>query len=309
MKFNQRPYRDRQDLYSVAALLRESYARCPAWNAWSCFRYDIWAQRRVGDEQVFRQTGWQKDFFLWEDPNGKVSGALVYDQEIAVIASLPEYPGLYEEILEQAELHYSQKGSVEKPLGVEILESNPVAAVRELFEARGYARAEGYMVCREKRLDHTQPEPVQLPPGYRLKTLETDEELAKFLVAVKSVFNFQDHPQVYKLVRQAPSFSPELDLLILSGEREVAAFCTVWVDKALGFAEFEPVGTVAAFRQLGLGKALLAEACNRLRRAGCPVVTVASYSGADPANALYSSAGLKPVDKLFTWQKLSRSNL
>jgi ribosomal protein S18 acetylase RimI-like enzyme len=186
---------------------------------------------------------------------------------------------------------------------VEILESNPDNAIWELFEARGFCKEDGYMICREKHLDKTAFEPVMLPPGYRLKTLETDEELAKFFGAVKAVFNFQDDPAVYRLVQQAPSYVPDLDLLILSDQGEVASFCTVWQDKALGYAEFEPVGTVEAFRQLGLGKALLTEAFNRLRQAGCPLVTVASYSGADPANALYSSAGLEPVDKLHTWQK------
>ncbi|MBN9387137.1 MAG: GNAT family N-acetyltransferase [Chloroflexi bacterium] len=303
MKFEQRLYHDRQDLYAVATLLRETYQKDPSWNAWSCFRYDIWAQRRVGDELVFGKTGWQKDFFLWEDSTGRLGGALFYDQNIAVIICLPEFFDLYAEILAQAELHSAQMGSAKNPLAVELLESNPVNALRELFETRGFRKEDGYMICREKQLENTAFEPVLLPPGYRLKTLQTDEELAKFFGAVKAVFNFQDDPAVYRLVQQAPSFSPDLDLLILSEQGEVASFCTVWVDKALGYAEFEPVGTVEAFRQLGLGKAILTEAFNRLRRVGCPLVTVASYSGADPANALYSSAGLEPVDKLYTWQK------
>jgi GNAT superfamily N-acetyltransferase len=94
-----------------------------------------------------------------------------------------------------------------------------------------------------------------------------------------------------------------LHLAVWSDQREIAAFCTVWIDPVNHYAEFEPVGTVPRFQKRGLGSALLAYAHNRLREKGCPLATVQSWSAAEGANKLYQAAGLLPKDNQLNWVK------
>jgi mycothiol synthase len=112
----------------------------------------------------------------------------------------------------------------------------------------------------------------------------------------------EDLLQIGRLIRHAHSYIPDLDLILLSAEGEVAAFCTVWLDRESGLAEFEPVGTVPRYRKRGLGAALLADASNRLRALGCRTETVFSWTESVGANRLYAGAGLEELDKLYAWQ-------
>ena len=75
-----------------------------------------------------------------------------------------------------------------------------------------------------------------------------------------------------------------------------------WLIRHTHAAEFQPVGTVPAFRERGLGKALLADASNRLRAAGSSMATVSSWSESAGANRLYAGAGLEGKDKVYAWQ-------
>jgi ribosomal protein S18 acetylase RimI-like enzyme len=106
-----------------------------------------------------------------------------------------------------------------------------------------------------------------------------------------------------ELLKQAPSYTEDLHLLVWSDQHEVAAFCTLWIDPVNHYAEFEPVGTVPRFQKRGLGSALLAYAHNRLREKRCALATVQSWSASEGANKLYHAAGLLPHDQQLNWIK------
>jgi ribosomal protein S18 acetylase RimI-like enzyme len=125
-----------------------------------------------------------------------------------------------------------------------------------------------------------------------------------FHQAVNTVFNFMDDVEVYQVLRQARSFHPELDLIILSEDGDVAALASVWFDGGLGLAEFEPVATVPEFRKLGLGTAIIQEACNRLVTMGCQTLSVHSWNESIAANKLYEGAGLRPKAVKNYWKLL-----
>jgi ribosomal protein S18 acetylase RimI-like enzyme len=91
----------------------------------------------------------------------------------------------------------------------------------------------------------------------------------------------------------------------MSSQDEIAAFCSVWIDRENDLAEFEPVGTVPAFQKRGLASALMADASNRLRAMRCPKVTVFSWSESAGANKLYEGVGLKVKDSVRNWQRPS----
>jgi hypothetical protein len=301
MRFISRPYQSASDLYATGELLRQSHRTCKCLNAWSFAQFDIWAQRRIADSEAFGETAWKQYFRIWQDEHGKVIGAaFAHDRHHWRRNSDPhtfildfDHPHLIDEMLNWAE-------SGAKP---EIAVKGKHLVLNKILERRGYIRSDDSMVCREKMLAGTPHEPVNLPDGYGIEVLKHGGWPAYF-VAVNAVFKMMDNIDSFRSIQQAPSNVPELHLNVISEQGEIAAFCSVWRDKYNNLAEFEPVGTVPRFQKKGLGAALLAYGCNRLREMGCPLVTVESWSESVGANKLYEACGLQEVDRVYNWKKM-----
>jgi ribosomal protein S18 acetylase RimI-like enzyme len=301
MNFNQRPYQNRSDLSEISALIRRTYTLAPGLNSWSFALYDIWSQRKLGDQAVFGITDWQQDIRLWEGNGTGLAGAVVFrDPAFVKLILHPENLDLISPMLDWVEARFVEKALDGKALVIESIATNPY--FENMLAARRYKSETGYYTFREKDLTASPPEVVKLPPGFAIRHIQTRTDLQKFHHGTELVFNFPDNPQVYQILRQAPSFVPELDLIILSPGGEIACFGSVWLDQDLSLAEFEPVGTVPEFRQLGFGRALIAEACNRLRDFGCQKVTVMSWSESPAVNALYEKSGFLPKTRKNYWK-------
>jgi GNAT superfamily N-acetyltransferase len=300
MTITQRPYQSSADLYAIGNLIRRAYAAQSNWNTYSFARFDIWMQRRIADEVLYHKPEWQQDFQIWES-DGDLIGAVFFESPTdAAVISDPAYPELIEVMLDWAEAHYREQ-QVDQPLMIEAMESN--FARCDLLKSRGYTLFPGYFIHRHKPLDPNEIEPVMLPPGFSIKPIETDEDRRLYPSAVQSVFNRSATIEQDEFLKQAPSYAPDLHLVVWSDRHEIAAFCTVWIDPVNHYAEFEPVGTVPSFQKQGLGSALLAYAHNRLREMGCPLATVQSWSTSEGANKLYHAAGLLPKDQQLNWVK------
>jgi len=66
-------------------------------------------------------------------------------------------------------------------------------------------------------------------------------------------------------MRGIPGYTPELDLVAVSADGTFASYCICWLDPVSKIGEFEPVGTRAAYRGKGLGKALMLAGLRRLK--------------------------------------------
>jgi ribosomal protein S18 acetylase RimI-like enzyme len=298
MAITQRPFQANADLRAMGNLLRRAYAARTDWNTYSFARFDIWEQRRLADVALSGQAEWQTGIQLWES-GGDLIGAVFFESPTdAMLIGDPAYPELIDPLLDWAEARYRMQRA-DQPLMIEALESN--VARCELLRARGYTLYPGYFIRRHKLLDPRVIEPVNLPPGFTIRPLDTEEDRRLYPRAVQSVFNRSATVEQDEFLKQAPSYTPELNLLVWSDQHEIAAFCTVWIDPANHYAEFEPVGTVPSFQKRGLGSALLAHAHNRLREMGCLLATVHSWSTAEGANKLYQAAGLLPEDHQLNW--------
>lgn len=305
MEIKQRAYKNKADLRAIGALIRQIYQLDPYWNSWSFALYDIWAQRKLGDQEVFGITDWQQNIRLWEDQQAGLLGAAVFrDPDLVKMITFPEHQNLLIPMLDWVEARCRQKAIPDQQLKIETSEHNPF--LEKLLVSQGYEKDPGYNIYREKDLTARQNELVILPPGFTIRQIDSANDLEKFHRGTGLVFNFPDNPDVYQILRQAPSFLPELDLIVLSPEGEIASFGSIWFDQMLSLAEFEPVGTIPEFRKLGLGSALIAETCNRLRTLGCRKVTVMSWSESVGANRLYERAGFLPKTKKNYW-KLDQS--
>ena len=299
-----RTYRSAADLAFVGALVRRAYAERPLWNGWTFARWDIWSHRRLAAAQLEGSTAWRDDVALWEDGGELVAAAFIGESpRDGVVVCDPSHADLAPELLAWVEERHAANGSA-GALRVEIGAANPELALAAA--ARGYERIGGYSIPREKRLDPLGAEPVRLPPGFRIATLE-NEDIARYQLAVQAVFG---HPggtvEADEIVRQCPSFVPELGVTVLDEHDAVVSFAEAWLDHDNDVAEFEPVGTIPSHRKLGLGSAVMREVENRLRRLGCPLATVYSWSEMEGANRLYDSLGYRRAGRQEGWQAPSR---
>ena len=300
MNYTTHPYQSKNDLYQIGRLIRRAYAKQKCFNAWSFCRYDIWALRRIADAGSFNDHSWQECFQLLHDENGTLVGAaFAFDnhhwrknpEPYALILD-PDHAQLAKVLFDWAE----SSGMVE----VEILQGNRF--LNDLIQSHGYIRSNDFMIVREKVLTDTPCEPVSLPQGYSIRTLH-QSEWDSYFEAVHAVFHRMDTPEAFGSIQQAPSNGHELHLNVVNDQNQIAAFCSVWLDRENKIAEFEPVGTVPQFQKQGLAAALLACACNCLRAMNCPRVKVESWNKSVGANKLYSACGLVEYDRLYSWKK------
>jgi predicted N-acetyltransferase YhbS len=96
-------------------------------------------------------------------------------------------------------------------------------------------------------------------------------------------------------MRRAPDYRPDLDLAVLNGKGEVAAFATFWYDAVNRIGILEPLGTVPDHSRLGLASALLSEGINRLIDLGARRL----YGGA--GQEFYRKFGFEVVDFREIW--------
>lgn len=299
MQYTTRSYRSESDLYETRRLVRRAHAKRKYFNAWSFCRFDIWSQRRMADAACFDDDLWQKQFQLTHDEHGELVGAAFAfnnhhwrkDPEPYALILDPEHPPLAEPLLDWAESNGMRE--------VEITQGNTF--LTDLIQSRGYTRSSDFMVMREKPLANTSQETVNLPQGYSIRALDVSEWDGYFK-AVHAVFNMMDTHEAFASILKAPSSVHDLHLNVVNERNEIAAFCSVWLDRENNIAEFEPVGTLPQFQKQGLAAALMAHACNRLREMNCPQADVESWSESVGANKLYSACGFAEQDRLYSWR-------
>lgn len=302
MEIRQRAYRDPSDFEQISALMRAVSAHSPAWNAWSFARFDIWAARRLGDESVFHTTDWQSAIQLWHSADGGLLGAALLHRGMeGALISDPRAAQLAPRMLDWLETAYVAQSAYEKPLQIEVKQGN--AGLWNLLMARGYELSSDYMMVRRRALTGALPDAPNLPPGLRMVNLDQDALLERFFASVNTVFHFQDCVEVYHLLQRLPCFVPELDLAVLNEQDEVVSFATLWVDWQNQTGEFEPVGTLPGYQRMGLASALMAELARRASLLGVTTLGVESWSESPGANRLYETAGMRAVDRIYSWSR------
>jgi ribosomal protein S18 acetylase RimI-like enzyme len=95
-------------------------------------------------------------------------------------------------------------------------------------------------------------------------------------------------------------YEAERDLVAVTPEGRVASFMIWWPDPS-GIAEIEPMGTDSAFQRMGVGRALMGYAFNRMRESGMTEVRVITEASRPEAVAFYTAVGFTRVADLRFW--------
>ena len=172
-----------------------------------------------------------------------------------------------------------------------------------LLTERGYTRGERAFVHYQRDLDDELPAP-ELPPGYTLRHVHGEADLEPRVAVHRDAFApSRMTVEKHRAVMAAPTYRPDLDLVVVAPDRAFAAYCLVWLDSANQHGVFEPVGCLSAHRQRGLAAAVVRAGLRRLRALGATGATVLSHAAAVPANRLYQSLGFRELDRNVSWRR------
>jgi predicted N-acetyltransferase YhbS len=161
-----------------------------------------------------------------------------------------------------------------------------------LASARGFTIEPRFTEPHAQRSLTTRLPDAPVPPGYRLQSLEDDNDFAKIHRVLWRGFDHDGAPPqegVADRVRAqaTPGFRRDLTIVAVAPDDEYASFAGMWVVPQNRVAYVEPVATDPDHRRLGLGRAAVVEALRRARNAGA----IAAYVGSD--QPFYASIGFE----------------
>jgi len=272
-----RPYTGPADLRLMQELVQRTWSHRSQWHigdlAWQRFQH-------LGREPEWPTALWERDgrVVAWGWLHAPGSLALLVD---------PEAPELVAEVLAWAD-----------PTEVEVLDG--AEHVVAGLVARGFHRVDAPSSRYLTRSLVELPAAVA-PPGF---TLAPVGDVAARVACHRSVW----HPSrvtedSYRQVMAAWPYRAELDWTAVAADGTVAAQCLIWPDEVNRVGELEPVGTVARYRRLGLGRAVCLAALHALRDTGAVEAVV--YPITDEAKAFYRSLGFRGYAETRTHRKTS----
>lgn len=141
-----------------------------------------------------------------------------------------------------------------------------------------------------------------LPPGFRLKSLADDNDLARVHRVLWRGFNHEGEPpdeglEGRRKMQSGPTFRKDLTMVVEAPSGDFASFCGLWFEAVNRFAYVEPVATDPAYRRMGLAQAALWEG---LRRCAALGATEAFVGSEQP---LYRTLGFSRLYETVCWER------
>ena len=146
-----------------------------------------------------------------------------------------------------------------------------------------------------------------LPAGFTIRPLAGENEVEAYIQLHRSVFESKNMTVEWRTdTLCSPQYQPDLDLVVVSPDGRLAAFCVCWLDTNLEgerSGQIEPLGVHKDFRYLGLGRAILAEGLRQLYLRGAERVYVETDQRRNAALGLYEEMGFLPIHEVLVYRK------
>ncbi len=138
-----------------------------------------------------------------------------------------------------------------------------------------------------------------LPSGFSIRCVSGKDEVEQLVALHQAAFGTKNMTVEYRLaMMDSPQYSKEMDLVAVSQNNELCAFCVCGFDdpdKKIGYTD--PVGTHPSYRKIGLGKALLTAGLTALKNAGANTVRLGTSSENIAMQKLASALGFVCVSE------------
>lgn len=151
------------------------------------------------------------------------------------------------------------------------------------------------------------PNEVNLPERFHIRPLNGTSEVDAYVALHRSVFESKNMTTEWRTrTLERPEYIADLDLVAVAPNGQLAAFCVCWLaedinDRITG--QIEPLGVQAAYRKLGLGRAILLEGLKRLAAKGASHIYAQTESYRNAAFKLYESVGFRVSKDILLYRK------
>jgi mycothiol synthase len=241
---------------------------------------------------------------LWFDGDQLLAFAWP-DNDGVDLFTLPRYRALEADMLDWAEEWRRSTGTADAaPLTLKAWSLEEDARRQALLRVRGYERTDLHLIYWLRLLDPPpQFRPISL--GYTIRNVKGEGDIESRVAAHRSAFAPSKFTvEKYRRTRSMPGYREDMDIVAVTPDGTVAAFCIIWYDGVTGIGLFEPVGAHADHQQRGLARAVLVEGMRRLVGLGAHSAVVLSTGGRDPSYRLYQSAGFRVLDRNYAWERV-----
>ena len=158
-----------------------------------------------------------------------------------------------------------------------------------------------------RRLGGSPVKEYRIPPGFTLRPLVGEGEVASYVELHQAVFETKNMTFEWRQhTLHHPNYSPDLDLVVAAPEGKLAAFCIGWLWQEPGKAligQIEPLGCAVEFRRYAFGRVVLAEVLRRMEKLGVEAIYVETDNYRNTALALYESLGFQVERDILVFRK------
>jgi ribosomal protein S18 acetylase RimI-like enzyme len=140
-------------------------------------------------------------------------------------------------------------------------------------------------------------EPIEefpFPAGFSFRPATGENEVDALVALHRAAFRTENMTVEERLaIMRAPTYVPELDLVVIAPNGELSAFCICELEKdsqpRIGFTD--PIGTHPHYQRLGLGKAIISIGLRALKARGATVAELGTSSQNLPMQKLAERLG------------------
>ena len=226
---------------------------------------------------------------LWEDEGGRLAGfAYVNRYQNLVDAFVVEKftPAIESELIDwvvSAARRRNQEIGQSLTLSASALESD--LSRQAFLERSGFEYQVESSILMSRSLNLPIPEP-ELPPGFIIRPMGGEVEIDTYVALHRAAFGTEIMTVEYRrTIISAPDYIPELDLVAVAPDGDLAAFCVCQIfpddsPRAGGLKEgwTDPLGTHPAYQRLGLATALLLTGMRLLKARGMDTAILGTSS-------------------------------
>lgn len=291
MTLHDRPYASEDDYAAMRRLTVDILARTGPPVYATIGNLDWW---RVADDDPHAVYA----AHLWFDgPDSLVAFAWPVDDQVDILVH-PDYPTLHDWTLAWAEQRFRPSDESATASFRAWAFTGDAARIATLT-ARSYRRTASGLVT-YGRATAGAPEPA-LPPGFVLRHVRGAEESEARAAVQRAAFESTwMTAERHARVLNSPTYRPELDIVVVAPDGEMAGFALLWLDEANQLGVFEPLGVAVAYQRRGLGRALMMEGLRRLQEHGAAFALVETGLAYE-ARGLYDASGFAVLDINYAW--------
>ncbi|NLM97447.1 MAG: GNAT family N-acetyltransferase [Halanaerobiaceae bacterium] len=307
MTYTRKAYQDGQDFIRIRDFLKSSFDNNPAQKNWLIDRWNFCRYF----SQVMHGTfdTWPETVGIWEDEKNEIVAVVNSDGErinrkagaaFFQLADRDFTDEFFNELIDFAESKLAL--TTEEGTAIAIRVNEDAFQIQRILQQRNYILLDWKEPI--SSMEVADCFEIEIPDGFKIVDGNELSDYHKgfahgraFGYYKNDVPDDDDAECCFRSLRKAPDYLPELDLSILDYKGEVVSFATIWYDDLNKIGILEPVGTIPEYRKIGLGKAVVYEAINRVIKKGA----VRIFVGSD--QQFYLSIGFKVSYYKQIWQK------